>query len=114
MITLMQDFCSPVHVTRTQSRDLGYVDPLHWGFRLKDRRSPFDLRSITQDWLRTLTWDLIATIFDSPDRPRTQSTLEQLRRCSVTLNAYLEWSVPDGGADPTQLTEDIIGPLPLI
>ena len=107
IIALMQAYCSPVHVTRSESRDLGYIDPLHWGFRLENRRSPFDLRAITQDWLRTLTWDLIATIFDSPDRPRTQSSLEQLRRCSVNLSAYLEWSVPDGGADATQLTEDI-------
>lgn len=107
MVAVMQGHCSPVHVTRAESRELGYIDALHWGFRLKDRRSPFDLRSITQDWLRTLTWDLIAAIFDSPDRPRTQSSLEQLRRCSVTLSAYLEWSVPDGGADATQLTEDV-------
>ncbi len=107
MIAVMQGHCSPVHVTRSESRDLGYIDPLHWGFRLEDRRSVFDLRAITQDWLRTLTWDLIATIFDSSDRPRTQSSLEQLRRCSVTLSAYLEWSVPDGGADATQLTEDV-------
>jgi integrase len=107
VIALMQTYCSPVHVTRAESRDLGYIDPLHWGFRLENRRSPFDLRAITQDWLRTLTWDLIAAIFDSPDRPRTQSSVEQLRRCSVTLSAYLEWSVPDGGADATQLTEDI-------
>ncbi|GLP79748.1 tyrosine-type recombinase/integrase [Mycobacterium antarcticum] len=107
IIALMQTFCSPIHVTRSESRDLGYIDPLHWGFRLENRRSPFDLRAITQDWLRTLTWDLIATIFDSPDRPRTQSSLEQLRRCSVTLSAYLEWSVPDGGTDAPQLTEGI-------
>jgi integrase len=107
MIAVMQAFCSPVHVTRAESRELGYIDPLHWGFRLKDRRSPFDFRAITQDWLRTLTWDLIASIFDSPDRPRTQSSLEQLRRCSVTLSAYLEWAVPVGGADAAQLTEDI-------
>ncbi|MGV7830043.1 hypothetical protein PJM51_29250, partial [Mycobacterium kansasii] len=25
----------------------------------------------------------------------------------MTLSAYLEWSVPDGGADATQLTEDV-------
>ncbi|TXI54394.1 tyrosine-type recombinase/integrase [Mycolicibacterium mageritense] len=107
MIVVMQGHCSPVHVTRAESRELGYIDPLHWGFRLKDRRSPFDLRAVTQHWLRTLTWDLIAAIFDSSDRPRTATTLEQLRRCSVTLGAYLEWAVPDGGMDATQLTEDI-------
>ncbi|MEB3049044.1 tyrosine-type recombinase/integrase [Mycolicibacter sp. MYC123] len=107
MIAVMQGHCAPVHVTRTESRQLGYVDPLHWGFRLKDRRRPFDLRAITQGWLRTLTWDLIAAIFDSPDRPRTASSLEQLRRCSVTLSAYLEGSVPDGGADASRLTEDV-------
>uniref|UniRef100_UPI003F58F9C3 tyrosine-type recombinase/integrase n=1 Tax=Mycolicibacterium neoaurum TaxID=1795 RepID=UPI003F58F9C3 len=107
MIAVMQSHCAPVHVTRAESRELGYIDPMHWGFRLKDRRSPFDLRGITQDWLRTLTWDLIASIFDSPNRPRTQSSLEQLRRCSVTLSAYLEWAVPKGGADAAELTEDI-------
>ncbi|WP_276761772.1 tyrosine-type recombinase/integrase [Mycolicibacter arupensis] len=107
MIAVMQGVCSPVHVTRAESRELGYIDPLHWGFRLSDRRSPFDLRAVTQDWLRTLTWDLIATIFDSPDRPRTAGPVEQLRRCSVTLSAFLEWSISDGGADPAQLTEDI-------
>lgn len=107
MIAVMQGHCSPVHVTRAESRELGYIDTLHWGFRLKDRRSPFDLRAITQDWLRTLTWDLIAAIFDSTDRPRTATSLEQLRRCSVTLSAYLEWAAPDGGADTTQLTDDI-------
>lgn len=107
IIAAMQGHCSPVHVTRTESRELGYIDPLHWGFRLTNRRSPFDLRAITQDWLRILTWDLIAAIFDSPDRPRTQTSMEQLRRCSVSLSAYLQWAVPDGGADPTRLTEDI-------
>lgn len=107
VIAAMQGHCSPVHVTRAESRELGYIDPLHWGFLLKDRRAPFDFRAITQSWLRTLTWDLIAAIFDSPDRPRTASSLEQLRRCSVTLSAYLEGSVPDGGTDAARLTEDI-------
>ncbi|BCI83697.1 hypothetical protein MTY66_53220 [Mycolicibacterium sp. TY66] len=107
MIAVMQSHCAPVHVTRGESRELGYIDPMHWGFRLKDRRSPFDLKVITQDWLRTLTWDLIASIFDSPSRPRTQSSLEQLRRCSVALSAYLEWTVPQGGADARELTEDV-------
>ncbi len=106
IIALMQTHCSPVHVTRAESRALGYIDPLHWGFRLKDRRSPFDLRAVTQDWLRTLTWDLMAAIFDSPDRPRTATTLENLRRCSVTLSAYLEWSVADRGVDATRLSEE--------
>lgn len=107
VIAVMQGLCSPVHVTRVESRDLGYIDPLHWGFRLKERRSPFDLRGVTQSWLRTLTWDLIATIFDSPDRPRTAGPIDQLRRCSLTLSAFLEWTLPDGGADPGQLSEDI-------
>lgn len=106
-IAVMQRHCAPVHITRAESRELGYIDPLHWGFRLKDRRAPFDFRAITQNWLRTLTWDLIATIFDSPDRPRTATSLDQLRRCSVTLSAYLEWTVPGGGADASQLTEAI-------
>lgn len=107
MVILMQGYCSPVHVTRAESRELGYIDPLHWGFRLTNRRTPFDLRAVTQHWLRTLTWDLISALFDSPDRPRTQTTVEQLRRCAVSLSAYLQWAVPDGGADATRLTEDI-------
>ena len=35
MIAVMQGHCSSVHVTRAESRELGYIDALHWGFRLR-------------------------------------------------------------------------------
>ena len=32
-----------VHYSRSDTRDLGYIDTNYWGFRFADRRSPFDL-----------------------------------------------------------------------
>lgn len=95
----------PVHRTRADTRDLGYLDTNYWGFRYPNRRSPFDLRSIPQRWLRDITWDFLAAQLDAPGHPRTQGPFEQVRRSVVCLGAYLRDCVPGGGADPVSLTE---------
>lgn len=95
----------PVHRSRADTRELGYVDTNYWGFRFPQRRSPFDLRAITQRWLRNLAWDYLAAQLDDPGHPRTQGPLEQVRRSVVCLSAYLAECEPAGGADPSSLSE---------
>jgi integrase len=94
-----------VHRTRDDTRAMGYIDTDYWGFRLAQRRSSFDLTTISQRWLRELTWDYLATLFDSGQRPRSPSPVEQIRRAVTYLSAYLAASTPDRGDSPDELSE---------
>jgi integrase len=95
----------PVHHSRADTRALGYVDTNYWGFRFPDRRSAFDLTTISHRWLRDLTWDFLASLLDGPDRPRTQGPVEQVRRSMVCFSAYLADCDPGRGAEPSALSE---------
>ena len=92
-----------VHYSRSDTRDLGYIDTNYWGFRFADRRSPFDLTPISQRWLRDLTWDYLADRLDGPRRPRRQGTFEQARRSLVCFSAFLAEHDPDRGSTPATL-----------
>ncbi|MGH3288414.1 MAG: hypothetical protein ACRDPD_27655 [Streptosporangiaceae bacterium] len=76
----LQRHARAVHRSREETRDAGYLDTDYWGFRFPGRRSPFDLSSIPQRWLRELGWDYLAFVLDGPRRPRTAGPLEQARR----------------------------------
>lgn len=95
---------SPVHHSRGDTREVGYLDTNYWGFRFPERRSAFDLTAIPQRWLRDLTWDHLANLFDDPGHPRTQGPIEQIRRSIVCFGTYLADCDPHGGADPTALS----------
>ena len=73
-----------VHRTRTDTRNLGYLDPSYWGYRFSGRRSAFELTAISQRWLRDLTWDYLAEVLDGPRRPRSAYTFEQIRRSLIS------------------------------
>lgn len=95
----------PVHQSRADIRNAGFIDTTYWGFRFSDRRSPFDLTAIAQRWLRDFGWDYLADLSDSPRRPRTSGTFEQIRRSLVCFSAYLTDCVADGGMRPAALSE---------
>ena len=94
-----------VHYSRSDTRDLGYIDTNYWGFRFADRRSPFDLTPISQRWLRDLTWDYLADRLDGPRRPRRQGTFEQARRSLVCFSAFLAEHDPARGSTPATLSQ---------
>jgi integrase len=95
----------PLHQTRADTRELGFVDTNYWGFRFPDRRSAFDLTGISQRWLRDLTWDYFAGQLDGPDHARTASPFEQARRSMVCFGAYLSECDPQRGMAPGALSE---------
>jgi integrase len=101
----MQKDVRPIHQTRADTRELGFLDTNYWGFRFPDRRSPFDLTAITQTWLRNLLWDYLAAQLDGPDHARTASPFEQARRSLVCFGAYLADCDPHRGTRPETLTE---------
>ena len=100
----MQRDVRSIHHTREETREVGYVDTEYWGFRFPDRRSPFGLTAIPQQWLRDLGWDYLAAVLDGPRRPRTQGPFEQARRALVCLGAYLKDCAPYQGEQPGTLT----------
>ncbi|EID81578.1 hypothetical protein W59_02446 [Rhodococcus opacus RKJ300 = JCM 13270] len=104
IVQRMRTDIDPIHNSRSDTRELGYLDTNYWGFRFPDRRSVFDLTSIGQRWLRDLTWDYLAERLDEPNRPRTQGTFEQLRRSIVCFSTYLTDCDPDRGQQPAALT----------
>jgi len=100
----MQRDVRSVHHSREETRGAGYVDTSYWGFRFPDRRSPFDLSVIPQQWLRDLGWDYLAAMLDGPRRPRTAGPIEAARRALVCLGAYLSDCAPYQGEQPGTLT----------
>jgi integrase len=95
----------PIHRSRGETRELGYLDTNYWGFRFPDRRSAFDLTSIPQRWLRDLTWDHLASELDGPGRPRTQAPFEAVRRAIVSFGTYLADCDAQRGEVPSALTD---------
>ena len=95
----------PVHRSRADTRELGYVDPTYWGFRFPDRRSAFDLTAIDRRWLRDLTWDYLADELDGPKRPRSQGPFEAARRAIICFATYLSECEPHRGGLPSSLSE---------
>jgi len=94
----------PIHHTRWDTREIGYVDTNYWGFRFPNRRTAFDLNAISQRWLRDLTWDFLASQLDDPGRPRTQGPFEQVRRSVVCFGTYLADCDPHRGTRPSMLS----------
>lgn len=97
----------PVHHSRTDTRELGFLDPNYWGFRFPDRRSTFDLTAISRLWLRDLTWDYMASELDGPRRPRSQGPFEAIRRAIICFGTYLTNCDPHGGGVPSLLSESV-------
>lgn len=95
----------PVHRSRADTRELGYIDTNYWGFRLAQRRSPFDLTAIPLRWLRDLTWDFMASDFDGPRRPRSQGSVEAVRKAMVCFANYLSDCCPRSASRPSALSE---------
>jgi hypothetical protein len=86
-----------------EARETGILDTEHFGIRFPRRTSRFDLTAIPQRWLRDLIWDHLAGLLQSPCRPRTANTFDNLRRACVELGAYLAVDAPGGGHDPATL-----------
>ncbi len=106
IVRQMRHDLEAVYHSRSDTRDLGYIDPNYWGFRFPGRRGVFDLTVITQRWLRDLAWDYLADLFNNgPGRPRTAGPVEQIRRSLVCFSAFLLDREPQGGDDPASLTE---------
>jgi integrase len=104
MLREMHKDVHPIHHTRADTREFGYIDTNYWGFRFPDRRSAFDLTAISQRWLRDLSWDFLAGQLDGPGHPRTQGPFEQIRRSIVCFSTYLSDCDPHRGAMPSALS----------
>ena len=94
-----------VYFTRTDTRAAGFLETEHFGIRYTNRGSHFNLRGVSQVWLRNLLWDYLADILQAPNPPATAGPIDALRRGIVELSAYLETDAPSGGHDPTLLHE---------
>ena len=95
----------PIHHSRAETRELGYLDTNYWGFRFVERCSPFDLTAIPQRWLRDLVWDYFASQLDGSRHPRTQGPFEQARRSIICFGTYLLDCDPHQGSRPAALSE---------
>jgi integrase len=95
----------PIHRSRWDTRELGYLDTNYWGFRFPERRSAFDLTCIPQRWLRDLTWDYLASELDGPGRPRTQGSFETVRHAIVSFGTYLADCDAQHGEVPSALSD---------
>ncbi len=89
-----------IYRTPDEARETGLLDTEHFGVRFPRRTSRFDLTGIPQVWLRDLAWDHLAGLLQSPRRPRTACSFDNLRRACVELGAFLAVDAPGGGHDP--------------
>ena len=86
--------------SRPETRGAGYILTEHFGRRLTDRSSHFDLDRISQRWLRDLVWDHFADVLRSPSCPRSGSTFDDTRRAGLELSAFLEPALPAAAMTP--------------
>jgi hypothetical protein len=100
IVRAMRRDVDPVHRSREDTRERGYLDPNYWGFRFPERRSVFDLSQISQRWLRDLTWDHLAAVLDGPNPPRTAGSFETTRRAIVSFSDYLTERDPTRSSQP--------------
>lgn len=91
-----------VYFCREDTREAGFIETEHFGFRFPYTDSHIDLTGISQRWLRDLLWDDLAAEFtSSPSRSR--GPVDFRRRGCIELSAFL-LTRPGGGEDPTILT----------
>lgn len=95
-----------VYHSPSDTKDAGFIETDHFGFRFPSSRSTFDLTGVSQRWLRDLLWDHLAELLRSTDCPRTRGTFDTLRRGCTELSAYLELYGPEGGHRPELLAEE--------
>lgn len=95
-----------VYFTRTDSKELGYIDTEHFGIRFRHRLSQFDLTQVSQRWLRDLLWDHLASRLDDPAGSRSNTPFDACRRACIELSAFLTLTAPEGGHDQTLLDGD--------
>ncbi|MEU3135774.1 tyrosine-type recombinase/integrase [Streptomyces sp. NPDC006854] len=94
-----------VYFTREDTKQAGYIEFDHYGIRLTNHGSYFDMSYIPQRWLRDLLWDWMDHRLHT-DPPRSFSPFGRTRRGCVELGSYLEVQTPGGGHDPTLLTRE--------
>lgn len=92
-----------IYFSRSDTKDAGFFETDHYGIRLTNYGSHFDLSAVTQRWLRDLLWDWMDDRL-TVDPPRSHTPLVVSRRGCVELSAYLEATAPGGGHDPALLT----------
>ncbi|MFB9297618.1 tyrosine-type recombinase/integrase [Kibdelosporangium philippinense] len=88
------------------TRDAGFIETDHFGVRFPKCGSYFDLTMVSQRWLRNMLWDHLAASMRSPNCPRSAGVFANLRRACAELSAFLRLEAPEGGEDPTQLSEE--------
>ncbi|MEY9839361.1 tyrosine-type recombinase/integrase [Streptacidiphilus sp. EB103A] len=92
-----------VYFSREDTKEAGFIETEHFGFRFPNTDSHIDLTGISQRWLRDLLWDDLAAEFTtSPSRSR--NPVDFRRRGCIELSAFLLARAPGGGQDPTVLT----------
>jgi integrase len=92
-----------VYYSPADTRDAGFIETDHFGRRLNQSRSHFDLTGVSQRWLRDMLWDHLAAMLQSSRCPRSRGPFDNCRRAAVQLSAFLEAEAPQGGHDPSLL-----------
>jgi integrase len=92
-----------VYYSPADTRDAGFIETDHFGRRLNQSRSHFDLTGVSQRWLRDMLWDHLAAMLQSSRCPRSRGPFDNGRRAAIQLSAFLETEAPQGGHDPSLL-----------
>jgi hypothetical protein len=95
-----------VYYSEADTRDAGFIETDHFGRRLGESRSHYDLTGVSQRWLRDMLWDHAAAMLRDPKCPRSRGPLDNSRRAAVELSVFLEGEGASGGHDPTLLRQE--------
>jgi integrase len=95
-----------VYYSEADTRDAGFIETDHFGRRLGESRSHYDLTGVSQRWLRDMLWDHAAAMLRDPKCPRSRGPLDNSRRAAVELSVFLEGEAASGGHDPTLLRQE--------
>src|SRR5262249_41891631 len=95
-----------VYYSEADTRDAGFIETDHFGRRLGESRSHYDLTGVSQRWLRDMLWDHAAAMLRDPKGPRGRGPLDNSRRAAVELSVFLEGEAASGGHDPTLLRQE--------
>jgi integrase len=92
-----------VYFSPSDSKEAGFIETEHFGRRLSQTASYFDLTGVEVRWLRDLLWDHMAGRLTSAQCPRSRKVFDGLRHGALALSAFLVLDAPAGGQDPRLL-----------
>ena len=97
-----------VYMTPSDTREAGYIDLEHFGRKVNYLTTKFELKGLSQRWLRDLFWDYLAMQMRLVNCPRGRNWYYNVRLAGQELSVFLETFAPAGGHDPSVLGEAIV------